>query len=320
MAIPSGLPLVQLGRSELRVSRLAYGCWRIAGVSDAKLVTAEKRRAGRALVAAAYEAGVNFFDLADIYCGGAAEEIFGAALKEVSGLRERVVVATKCGIRFKGDPTPEAPYRYDFSKAHLLRSCEGSLKRLGIETIDLYMLHRPDYLGDPAEVAEAFAQLKKEGKVRAFGVSNFRPSQVRLLQQACSMPLVSHQVEIHLVRLEPFHDGTLDHCLEAGMTPMAWSPLAGGRLVDANPIELHTRDHAHRIHVREVMDQVARELEVSRTVVALAWLLKHPAGIIPLLGTTQTARIREALGAFQVEMSREQWYRLLEVAYGERLP
>jgi predicted oxidoreductase len=195
-----------------------------------------------------------------------------------------------------------------------------SLERLGIETIDLYMLHRPDYLGDPAEVAEAFAQLEKEGKVRAFGVSNFRPSQVTLLQQACSMPLVANQVEIHLTRLEPFHDGTLDQCLAAKMTPLAWSPLGGGRLVDANPIDLHTPDHAHRIHVREVMDQVARELEVSRTVVALAWLLKHPAGIIPVVGTTKPERLLEAKRALQVTMTREQWYRLLEVSFGERLP
>jgi len=320
MAISSGLSTVRLGRSSLQVSRLAYGCWRIAGVSDPKLATAEKRKAGRRSVTAAFEAGLNFFDLADIYCGGVTEEIFGATLKEVAGMRDRVVVATKCGIRFKGDPTPEAPYRYDSSKDTIVRSCEGSLNRLRIETIDLYLLHRPDYLGDPTEVAQAFAQLEKEGKVRSFGVSNFRPSQVTLLQQACSMPLVTNQVEIHLMRLEPLQDGTLEQCLAAEMTPLAWSPLGGGRLVDANPIDLHTRDHAHRIHVREVMDQVARELEVSRTVVALAWLLKHPAGIIPVVGTTQPERILEAKRALQVTMTREQWYRLLEVSHGERLP
>jgi predicted oxidoreductase len=182
------------------------------------------------------------------------------------------------------------------------------------------MLHRPDYLGDPGEVAEAFAELEKEGKVRTFGVSNFRPSQVTLLQQACSMPLVTHQVEIHLMRLDAFCDGTLDQCLGAEMTPLAWSPLGGGRLVDANPIELHTPDHAHRIHVREVMDQVARELEVSRTVVALSWLLMHPAGIIPVVGTTRPERILETKRALQATLTREQWYRLLEVSYGKRLP
>jgi predicted oxidoreductase len=194
------------------------------------------------------------------------------------------------------------------------------LKRMRIEAVDLYLLHRPDYLGDPQEVARAFAQLEQSGKVRAFGLSNCRPAQVTALQRACPMPLVVNQVEMHLLHLDPLDDGTLDQCLTDGLTPMAWSPLGGGRLVDVNPIELHTRDHAHRIHVREVMDLIARELDVTRTVVALAWLLKHPAGIIPILGSTRPERIREALQALRVSLSREQWYRLLEVSYGRRLP
>jgi len=319
-ALSGPLPAVPLGRGDLRVTRLAYGCWRIAGAPDPAAVTPEKRRAGQAAVRAAYEAGITFFDLADIYCGGRAEEIFGETLRAVRGMRERVVIATKCGIRFKGDPAPDAPYRYDASADHILRSCEASLKRMRIETIDLYLLHRPDYLGDPQEAARAFAELKQSGKVRAFGVSNFRPAQVTALQRACPMPLVVNQVEMHLLHLDSFHDGTLDQCLTEGITPMAWSPLGGGRLVDVNPIDLHTPNHAHRIHVREVMDLIARELDVTRTVVALAWLLKHPAGAIPVLGSTQPKRIREALKALQISLSREQWYRLLEVSYGRRLP
>ncbi len=277
---------VRLGRSDLRVGRLAYGCWRIAGAEGGGAVSAEKRRLGVRSVLDAFEGGYDFFDLADIYSGGVAEEVFGEALRESSEMRGRVVVMSKCGIRFKGDPVADAPYRYDFSSEHIIRSCEASLKRLGVDVLDVYLLHRPDYLGDPHEVAEAFARLEAQGKVRYFGVSNFKPSQVSVLQQACSSPLLANQVEIHLMRLDPFHDGTLDQCMEVGMTPLAWSPLAGGRLVDANPIDLHTRDHAHRIHVREVMDQVARELGVSRMVVALSWLLRHPAGIIPIVGST----------------------------------
>lgn len=317
---PRSLPSVKLGRSSLQASRLAYGCWRIAGANGPAQVTPEKRQVGMAAVIAAYERGITLFDLADIYAGGCAEEIFGMALKKVGGMREGVLIATKCGIRFKGDPDPEAPYRYDASADTIVRCCEGSLKRLGVETLDVFMLHRPDFLMDPAEVAGAFARLEREGKVRAFGVSNFLPSQARLLQQACPMPLVVNQVEIHLMRLEPFQDGTLDQCLADTITPLAWSPLAGGRLVDANPIELHTQGHAHRIHVREVLDQVAREMEVSRTVVALSWLLKHPAGIIPIVGSTRIDRLDEALRALEVSMSREQWYRLLEVSHGGRLP
>jgi predicted oxidoreductase len=319
-ALSDSLLTVPLGRSDLRVTRMAYGCWRIAGGSDSAAVTPEKRRAGQAAVRAAYEAGITFFDLADIYCGGCAEEIFGETLRAVRGMRERVVIATKCGIRLKGDPVPDAPYRYDASADHIVRSCEASLKRMRIETIDLYLLHRLDYLVDPQEAARAFTELKQSGKVRAFGVSNCRPSQVTVLQRACPMPLLVNEVEMHLLNLDAFHDGTLDQCLTEGITPMAWSPLGGGRLVDINPIDLHTANHAHRIHVREIMDLIARELDVTRTVVALAWLLKHPARPIPVLGSTQPERIREAMKALQISLSREQWYRLLEVSYGRRLP
>ena len=144
MSTPTKPPTRRLGRSALEVTSLAYGCWRIAGPTDPAMVTPEKRKAGCAAVVAAYEEGFNFFDLADIYCQGVAEEVFGAALAAVGGMRERVVIATKCGIRFKGDPDAEAPYRYDFSAEHIRRSCEASLKRMGVETIDLYLLHRPD--------------------------------------------------------------------------------------------------------------------------------------------------------------------------------
>ncbi len=313
-------PDLPLGRSALRASRLAYGCWRIAGTWDPTAVTPEKETAGRQAVLAAADAGYTFFDLADIYCHGACERIFGDVLRQSRGLRERIVIATKCGIRFKGEPGPDAPYRYDFSADHIVRSCEASLRRLGIETIDLYLLHRPDYLADPAEVAGAFDQLRRAGKVREFGVSNFLPSQFAALQKACPMPLVANQVEIHLMRLQPFHDGTLDQCLAEQITPLAWSPLAGGRLADENPIELHTADHAHRIHVREVLDQIAREHSVSRGALAIAWLLKHPAKIVPIIGSTQPDRIRDACRSLEVQLTREQWYRLLEVALGQRLP
>src|SRR5207302_711068 len=244
---------IQLGKSSLTGSRLAYGCWRIAGAGEAGKVSPETEAGGRQAVAAAFETGYMLFDLADIYCEGVCEKIFGQTLKEVSGMRKRVLIATKCGIRKRGDPNPESPYRYDFSAGHIVRACEQSLKRLGVETIDLYQLHRPDYLGNPAEVREAFSQLKKTGKAREFGVSNFRPSQVAALQTACPMPLIANQVELSLARLDCFQDGTLDQCLSDKITPMAWSPLAGGRLADNGPIDLQTPDHAHRIHVREML-------------------------------------------------------------------
>ena len=311
---------VQLGRSSLTASRLAYGCWRIAGTWDAAKVTPEAAADGRKAVAAAFEMGYTLFDLADIYCEGVCEKIFGQALRDVSGMRKRALVATKCGIRKRGEPNPDSPYRYDFSAEHIIRSCEQSLKRLGAETIDLYQLHRPDYLGDPAEVAEAFVKLKKSGKVREFGVSNLRPSQVAALHKACPMPLLVNQVEISLMRLDCFHDGTLDQCLAEHITPMAWSPLGGGRLVDSGPIDLQTPDHAHRIRVRETLDLVARERGVTRSVAALAWLMKHPAKIIPIVGTTHPERMRDAINATEIELTRDEWYQLMEAAVGQRLP
>ena len=301
-------------------SRLAYGCWRIAGTWEASKVAPEDLVSGRKAVVSAFECGYTLFDLADIYCDGVCESIVGQALKEVSGMRQRVLIATKCGIRKKSDPAPDSPYRYDFSAEHIVRSCEQSLKRLGVETIDLYQLHRPDFLGDPDEVGKAFSQLKLAGKVREFGVSNFRPSQLDALQTACSMPLIANQVEFSLARLDCFFDGTLDQCLSHKITLMAWSPLAGGRLADNGPIDLQTPDHAHRIHVREMLDLVARERGVTRSVAALAWLLKHPAKIVPLIGTTHLERIRDAINATEIQLTRDEWYRLMEAAFGQRLP
>jgi predicted oxidoreductase len=311
---------LQLGKSSLTGSRLSYGCWRIAGTWESAKVTPEAEVTGRKAVQAAYECGYTLFDLADIYCDGECEKIFGRALKEISGMRQRVVIASKCGIRKRGDPAPDSPYRYDFSAGHIVRSCEQSLKRLGVETIDLYQLHRPDYLGDPAEVTEAFTRLKKAGKIREVGVSNFRPSQLAALQKACPMPLLVNQVEISLARLDCFHDGTLDQCLTEKITPMAWSPLAGGRLADAGPIDLQSQDHAHRIHVREVLDLLSRERGITRSVAALAWLLKHPAKIVPTIGSTNPERIRDAINATEIELTRDEWYRLMEAAHGQRLP
>jgi Predicted oxidoreductase len=205
---------------------------RIAGTMDRSQLTAEREAAGRRAVLAAWEAGYTHFDHADIYGNGLCEEIFGRVLREVPGMRERILVATKCGIRWQGDPVPAAPHRWDFSRGHIMSSCEASLRRLGVERIDLYLLHRPDYLAEPDEIAAAFSDLRRQGKVREFGVSNFRPSYLSMIRAACPMPLVAHQVEISLARLDGLEDGTLEQCLEHGITPTAWSPLARGLLGD----------------------------------------------------------------------------------------
>ena len=305
--------------SSLTSTRLAFGCWRLVGTWNPAEVTPDREAAGRRAVAAAFEAGYTLFDNADIYCAGVCESVLGQALREIRGMRDRVVIATKCGIRFPGDPTPDAPGRYDFSPEHILRSCDASLKRLGVDTIDLYQLHRPDVLMDPPAVAEAFDTLRAAGKVRAFGVSNFSPSQLATLQSACPMPLVVNQVEIHLGRLDAFNDGTLDQCLREKISPMAWSPLGGGTLFKQPHADPGTPKR--RVPgLPEAIESIAREVGVSPAVLALAWLLKHPAGIIPIVGSMDPARIVELTRADDVELTREQWYRLLIAARGEPMP
>jgi len=302
-----------IGTSSLTATRLAYGCWRIA---DREVPP----DAGCAAIKAAIDAGYTLFDHADIYCDGAAEALFGRVLHETPALRERITIATKCGIRKPGDGGPDAPYRYDFSADYILRSCEQSLRRLQIETIDLYQLHRPDYLMDPDEIAGAFVKLRDSGKVREFGVSNFKPSQLDALQRACPMHLQANQVEISLANLRAFDDGTLDHCLARQITPMAWSPLAGGKLGNGPRRVLASQEGYQTDSIVTALDRLAKARGATRIAVALAWLLRHPSRIIPIVGSTDPRRIQEAAQADTLEISREDWYRLLEIARPERLP
>ena len=295
-------------------TRMAYGCMRIAFGWEPDKVTAEDRKKGCKAVVAAWEAGYRLFDHADIYCAGVCESIFAEAMREIPGMRKEIVIATKCGILFGGDPSPDSPGRYDFSAAHILKSCDASLKRLGVETIDVYQLHRPDVLMDPDEVLGAFSALYRQGKVRAFGVSNFLPSTVTALQARLPWPLAVNQVEIHPGRLDCFTDGTLDQCLVNGMTPLAWSPLGGGRYGGGKG-----KDEKDR-NLIEVLDTVAKRCGVSRGVLTLAWLMKHPSGIIPIVGSADPERIREYSKADSVDVSREDWYRILVAARGEDMP
>jgi predicted oxidoreductase len=311
---------ITLGVSPLLSTRLAYGCWRLAGTWNPAEVTPESRAIGLRAVITAYESGYTLFDNAAIYCRGEAERILGRALREVPGMRGGVLIATKCGIRPGGDPHPQAPARYDFSAEHIIDSCEQSLARLGIDTIDLLMLHRPDYLAYPVEIAGAFSKLQAAGKVRFFGVSNFRPSLVTALQVACPMPLVVQQVEISLAHLDAFTDGTLDQCLIENITPMAWSPLASGLIGSGAKLLLPSQQSYRVDKIVPALEAIAQAHGVSPTVVALAWLLVHPSKILPIVGSLQPARIREAVKAADLQLTREEWYQLLLAARGEPLP
>lgn len=307
-----------LGSSEISVSRLAYGCMRLSGSWDRTKVDAEVIKRGIASLEAAVEAGYTFFDHADIYGDTACESIFGEALKLHPDWRDNLVIATKCGICFEDEPAAGMPHRYDFSHRHIVESVEGSLQRLGVETIDLLMLHRPDFLADPEEVAFAFNDLHEAGKVREFGVSNFRPSLLSMVQSALDFPLLVNQVEIHPLHLECFTDGTLDQCLERDITPMAWSPVAQGR-VAAGAVPAADAP-AHVAGLLAVLDKFADAYGVDRTVIVLAWLLRHPSGIIPVVGTVKPENIRNAVRATEIEMDRETWYHILRAARGVKLP
>ena len=313
----SSMQQINLGKSTLKVTRLSYGCWRIAGTWDSNRVTPQARTDGAQAIITAHESGYTFFDLADIYCDGVAEEIFGQALLKSKGLRRAAVIATKCGIRPPNTPESGTPYRYDFSSDYIIRSCNSSLKRLGVDCIDLYQLHRPDYLMDPTE---AFTKLKKAGKVKHFGVSNFKPSQVATLQSALKQPLLVNQVEISLSQLGSYEDGTLDQCISENITPMAWSPLGGGHLGDGAKQVLPTQEGYRTGKIRRALDKLAKEFGVSRGAIALAWLLRHPAGIVPVVGTTRPERIKELTAADAIELTREQWYSLFTTARKTDLP
>ncbi len=313
---------ITVGRSDLEVSRLAYGAMRIVGTWNPAEINTDRAEQARKALLAAYEAGYTLFDHADIYCRGECETHHGLLLKDSPELRRQTLIATKCGIRFQGTPLPEDPGRYDFSKGWIVHSCEASLKRLNVEAIDLYQLHRPDVLMNPEEVAEAFTILQESGKVRWFGVSNFLPSQVTLLQKYLRFPLIVNQVEVSLQRLDCFNDGTLDQCLGERITPLSWGPLGGGTL-GTSGLVTHTPVHTPSgdlPSVAEVLTSIGFDYGVSPSVIALAWLLKHPSGIIPIVGSTNPKHIADATRAATVDLSREEWYRLYVSARGARMP
>ena len=296
-----------LGTSPLTCTRLAYGCWRLAGSEGGPRLDDST---GMAAVRAAYEAGFTLFDNADIYGRGECERIFGKVLRDTPGMRERIVLATKCGIC---PPWDGRTHCYDSSSAYIVESVEGSLKRLGTDFVDLLMIHRPDFLGDPADIAAAFTHLRAAGKVREFGVSNFRPSQLTALQKHCPMPLIVNQIEVSLAALSCLDDGTLDQCLAERITPMAWSPLAKGLLLGT------ARDEREQ-KLQTLLARIAAEKSATPAAIALAWLLRHPSRMQPIIGSTNPARIREAVRADAIELSRGEWYSLLTAARGKPLP
>ncbi len=255
--------------------------------------------------------GLTHFDHADIYGHYTTEAAFGAVLKRRADLRKKVQLTTKCGIRLV---TPNRPAHqlksYDLSKAHIIASVEHSLQALGKSVLDCFLLHRPDFLMDPHEIAEAFTQLKAAGKVLDVGVSNFSTSQFELLHSFT--PLSIHQVEISALHLAAFQDGTLDQCLQHQVIPTAWSPFGGGAIFGetANPVQARLKAAA---------EVLAQQYDTGVDQILLAFLRSHPAGIIPILGTSKIERIKAAYAQQNLQLTKAEWYALWQATTGEEV-
>jgi predicted oxidoreductase len=317
-ALPLNTHLIDVGP-------LVYGCMALGGDWGGGPVTEADIAQAHAAVEAALAIGVRLFDHADIYRRGKAEAVFGELLRRDAGLRARVRLQSKCGIRFADD---QHVGRYDLSAGHIEASVDAILQRLAIERLDILLLHRPDPLMEPAEVARAFGRLKAAGKVGHLGVSNMHAGQMRWLQTALAEPLVVNQLELSLAKLDaldagtPFNDpqaasrpgaaawaGTLEYAQRHGVQLQAWGALAQGRFNDpaASPA-------AQAVH------EIAEAHRTTPNAVLLAWLLRHPAGIQPVIGSGNAERIRACADATRIQLSRDEWYRLYVTARGQALP
>lgn len=302
---------IQLGTSNLEVPVVAVGCMRINSLS--------KPEAER-FVQAALEEGANFFDHADIYGGGTCEEIFAEAIHMTPAVREQIILQSKCGIR-NG--------MFDFSKEHILSSVDAILKRLNTEYLDVLLLHRPDALVEPEEVAEAFDQLESAGKVRHFGVSNQNPMQIELLKKFVKQPLVANQLQLSITNANMISNGInvnmennaainrdgsiLDYSRLHDMTVQPWSPFQYGFF---EGVFLGSDKFPE---LNQVIDTVAAKYGVSNTTIAIAWLLRHPAKMQPVIGSMNIDRLRDCCKASEIYLTREEWYAIYRAA-GNKLP
>lgn len=288
---------------DLTFSRLVYGMWRIGDDAD----TSPKHV--QAKIEACLAQGITTMDQADIYGGYTAEAILGNALKASPGLRDKLEIVTKCDIVAPAGRHSAARVKYyDTSAAHITASVEASLTDMGTDRVDLLLIHRPDPLMDPDETGPALDALIASGKVRAVGVSNFRPWDFSLLQSSMENNLVTNQIEMSLLATETFVNGDLAYLQERMVPPMAWSPLGGGRLLDGSKPDLLA-----------ALKRIGTEHGVDETAVATAWLLRHPATILPVMGTNSLDRIARIADATKVEMDRQTWFELYTLAIGREV-
>lgn len=302
---------ISLGNGKLEVPQIGLGCMRITGLGT--------KQAVRELIDNAMDQGINFFDHADIYANGEAESIFGEAIDPT--LREKVIIQTKCAIR--------PGICYDFSRKHILESVEGSLKRLKTDHIDLLLLHRPDTLMEPEEVADAFDTLERQGKVRYFGVSNQNSAQIELLNHYCGNKIIVNQLQFSIAHCDIIDSGfnvnihndaginrdggILEYCRLKGITIQAWSPFQYGMF---EGVFLGSEKFPK---LNRLIDELAEKYHVTNNAIAIAWILRHPAKIQTIVGSTNKQRIRDISQASDVVLTREEWYSLY-MAAGKQLP
>lgn len=303
---------IKLSNTELMVSKIALGCMRLS------LKTVDEVEK---LVEEALNLGINFFDHADIYGAGKSESLFGEVLKRNPDWRKKMIIQTKCAI------VPGK--RYDFSKEHIIDSVNQSLDRLNVDTIDILLLHRPDALCDPKEVAEAFKELYETGKVKYFGVSNHTPMQIQLLQKYCPYPIIINQLQlsiVHSVMIDsglnmnmvetPAIDkdrGVLDYCRLNDILIQAWS------IVQASWADGTFLDNPKYAKLNEVLEKIAEKYKVDKSTIAISWILRHPANIQAITGTTDIKHLQDATKAVEVQLTRQEWYDLY-LAQGKMLP
>ena len=308
-------------------SKLVYGCMGLGGDWDSSPVTREHYTQARDVIETALENNITVFDHADIYTLTKSEQVFGQVLKDAPSLKEKMILQSKCAIRFEDEAGPK---RYDFSAKWITESVDGILSRLGIEQLDILLLHRPDPLIELSEVAQTIHDLQASGKIKHLGVSNMHGHQIAFLQSALDTPIVANQLEMSLAFRDWIEDGittnsahnrnmgyapgTIEHCMLNKVQLQAWGSLAQGRYTGGNA------EFEEDVATAALVTKLAAEYGVSPEAIVLGWLMRHPAGIQPVIGTTNLQRIRQCTEATNVTLSREHWYALLESARGSDVP
>ncbi len=288
-------------------SSIAYGVWRLASDSAGTSPAVVRKK-----IDACLEAGITTFDHADIYGEYTCEGLFGKALSESPGLREQMEIVTKCGIKVPSDRIPNCGVKHYEATVAWIESCVNrSLNELRTDRIDLLLVHRPDWLTSAEETATALKRVVDAGKVRSVGVSNYSTHQFQLLQHYLGVAPATNQIELSLLHMDAIYDGTLDQCQAAGVHPMAWSPLAGGRLYTDTPEAVRTR---------RALEEVAAEYAATSDQIALAWVAQLPSRPQLVIGTNKLNRIRSAAASNAIKLDRQHWYQLWEAACGRPIP